>query len=96
MAYLPVRFRGDDKFSVQCRSLPDVGDEIKFSRPRYTGVYPNRKFLDWEVLTGRVVASSYGKKTNRHTFTILSEGKKRTVQARTLYEHGFWRKSVFA
>jgi len=96
MAYLPVKFRGDSEFSIQCRRLPDIGEEIKFSRPRYVGAYPNRKFLDWEVLTGRVVASSYGKKTNRHTFTLLSEGKKRTVQARTLFENGFWRKSVYA
>ena len=95
MAFLPVRFCGDSEFSIQCRRLPDIGEEIKFSRPRFIG-YPNRKFLDWEVLTGRVVASSYGKKTKRHTFTILSEGRKRTVQARTLFENGFWRKSVFA
>lgn len=96
MAYLPVRFRGDAVYSIQCQRLPDVGEEIKFSRPLYRGVYPNRTFVGYEVLSGAIVASSYGAKTNRHTFTILAEGKKRLVQARTLMENGFWRKSVFA
>lgn len=97
MAFIQVRFTGDKEFDVPCRRLPDIGEEIKFSRPCYVGPYPNRRFIGYEVLTGQVVASSYGAKTHRHTFTVLSaEGKKRLVQARTLLENGCWRKSVFA
>lgn len=96
MAFIQSRFTGDREFDVPCRRLPDIGEEIKFSRPCFIGPYPNRRFVGYEVLSGAVVASSYGAKTNRHTFTIISEGKKRFIQARTLIENGFWRKSVFA
>jgi len=95
MAYSSVQFQGDASYNVRCKALPNIGEDVKFSRPMYVGVFPNRRFTGFEVLSGHVVASSYGEKTNRHTFTILTEAGKRLVQARTLLKFGAWRREVF-
>lgn len=95
MSYSPVKFLGDKEFSIPYKRLPDVGEEVKFSRPCFEGVYPNQRCVGFEVLCGSVVSSSYGEKSHRHTLTILTETGKRLVQARTLLKFGAWRRPCF-
>lgn len=88
---MSTKFVGDRDFTVKCAGLPCVGDEVKFSRPLFHG-FPSKVFLGWETLSGVIVASSFGEKTNRHTFTLLTNDGKRSVRSTTFLKNGCWRK----
>lgn len=78
---------------IDCTGDCVVGDDVKFERAVFTGSFRNPKFSHNETIEGKIIAESYGEKTQQHTFTILlSDGKKIKIKGRNLYKNGTLRK----
>lgn len=97
MPYVEPTFNGDDEYSVCCTGDCVLGDHVRFERARFAGAYSryNRpRFDGFELVTGKIVADSYGPDKQQHTFTIeLEDGKRIRIKGRNLYRNGTWRKS---
>ena len=96
MPYKDPTFSGDEEYSVCCKGDCVVGDEVRFERARFAGPYRRygRSHFDgFELVTGKIVADSYGADKQQHTFTLeLPDGKKMRIKGRNLYRNGTWRK----
>jgi hypothetical protein len=94
MAYQVSEYQGDGVYNIGCRGDVVVGDEVRFERATFTGSFRNAKFERFEMITGTVVADSYGYCKQQHTFTlVLSGGSKMLIKGRNLYRNGIWRKT---
>lgn len=69
------------------------GDEIVFARAIFSGSYKKARFAGIEVIEGMIVADSYGRHKQQHTFTIQrSDGEKLLIKGRNLYSIGVFAK----
>lgn len=94
MAYEVSTYRGDDEYPICCTGDAVVGDEIRFERAEFGGSYKRPVFLRFELVTGKIVADSYGADKQQHTFTVaLPNGSKTRIKGRNLYREGVWRKA---
>lgn len=90
---MEATYRGDETYSVSCAGDACVGDEVRFERAVFAGSFRKPVFVGYELLTGVIVADSYGKAKQQHTFTIRTEdGSEIRIKGRNLYRHGVWRK----
>ena len=86
-------YSGDSVYCVDCTGDCVVGDDVRFTRAIFTGSYKKPKFQGYEIVTGTIIAESYGADRQQHTFTILlPDGRKTFIKGRNLYRHGTWRK----
>ena len=86
-------FNGDEVYSISCTGDAVTGDEVCFSRAKFTGSFRNAKFAGYEIVTGKIVKDSYGADKQQHTFTLLLEdGSKTLIKGRNLYANGVYRK----
>lgn len=93
MAYQEPEFRGDAVFKVNCTGDCVVGDEVCFERATFSGSYRRARFEGFEKVVGKIIADSYGRTKQQHTFTLeLQNGSKTTIKGRNLYVNGVWRK----
>lgn len=85
-------YKGDSEYSEKISSVVE-GDEIRFERAVFTGHFKRAKFSHFELITGKVVAESYGAEKQQHTFTILLDnGYILRIKGRNLYKNGVWMK----
>ena len=86
-------YRGDAEYSVNCTGNCVVGDQVRFDRAIFTGVYPNTTFAGFNRITGTIIRDSYGAEKQQHTFTIeLSDGSTTRIKGRNLYRNRVYRK----
>lgn len=92
MPYQTSNFTGDDLHSVCCTGDVCVGDRVAFARATFTGSFRNVKFAGFERVVGEVIADSYGRRSQQHTFTLrLADGSTLKIKGRNLYAQGVWR-----
>lgn len=93
MPYNDPTYRGDDEYRINTTGDCVVGDDVRFERAKFSGSFKSPKFAGFEVITGTIVADSYGKAKQQHTFTLLlADGSKMLIKGRNLYANGTWRK----
>jgi hypothetical protein len=93
MTYQTSDFHGDEEFCVACTGDAVVGDHVAFERATFTGSFKNAKFAGFERIVGEIIADSYGKDKQQHTFTLLLQnGAKLRIKGRNLYSNGLYRK----
>jgi hypothetical protein len=93
MSYQVSTFAGDDVHTMCCTGDVVSGDEVAFERATFAGSLRKPKFVGFELVIGTVVAESYGRDKQQHTFTIeLASGGKALIKGRNLYANGVWRK----
>lgn len=86
-------FKGDSTYSYDCTGDAVAGDEVCFERAKFTGSFRNSKFAGFEKIEGKIIADSYGKDKQQHTFTLLLlNGEKTRIKGRNLYSNGLYRK----
>lgn len=86
-------FKGDSIYSIVCTGDCCVGDEVKFSRAKFTGSFKKPKFAGYEDIEGKAIRESYGVEKQQHTFTIQSsDGETTRIKGRNLYANGTFRK----
>lgn len=86
-------YRGDETYSIECTGDACVGDEVRFQRATFGGSFRRPVFLGYELVTGKIVADSYGEAKQQHTFTLLrDDGSTLRIKGRNLYRNGVWRK----
>ena len=86
-------YRGDDEYSIVCTGDAVTGDEVRFERATFEGSLSRPKFAGFERITGKIIADSYGKDKQQHTFTIALEcGETLRIKGRNLYREGTYRK----
>ena len=86
-------FGGDDEYSIECTGDAVVGDEVRFSRAKFTGSYRKPKFAGYEEVTGKIIKGSYGQDKQQHTFTLDTGGEKPIrIKGRNVYREGTYRK----
>lgn len=86
-------FREDDEYPLECTGDACAGDEIKFIKSIFNGVYPDAVFSHHIVCYGLIVKDSYGKTKQQHTFTILyNDGTKGFIKGRNIYRYRTFRK----
>ena len=62
-----------------------TGDQVIFARATFTGSYKRPRFAGIEVISGKVVADSYGKAKQQHTFSIKTREGSLRIKGRNLY-----------
>lgn len=63
-----------------------AGDEVAFARATFSGSYRKPRFEGYEVVVGKIVKESYGKMKQQHTFTIMTDDRRRIlIKGRNLY-----------
>lgn len=78
---------------IDCTGNACKGDYVEFERAYFSGTYPKSKFEGMETIQGLIIADSYGKEKQQHTFTIqLDDGSKIRIKGRNLYRNGCQRK----
>lgn len=86
-------YNGDETYTINATGDACVGDEVRFERAVFGGSFRKPTFLGYELVTGKIVADSYGKAKQQHTFTLaLSDGTTLRIMGRNLYRNGLWRK----
>jgi len=81
------------EYSIDITGDACVGDEVAFEKATFTGSFRNPKFAGMSIVTGKIVADSYGREKQQHTFTLdLKDGKKMRIKGRNLYANGLRRK----
>jgi len=89
-----IIFSGDEEFNINCTGDACVGDEVRFSRAVFSGSFRKPKFCGYEIVTGKIIADSYGAAKQQHTFTIALEcGQKTLIKGRNLYKNGVFRRA---
>lgn len=92
MAYQLSTFAGDAEHTLCCTGDVVTGDHVAFERAVFCGSRTRPKFDKFELVTGVVVADSYGADKQQHTFTILlANGEKTCIKGRNLYANGTFR-----
>mgnify|MGYP004702078235 CR=1 FL=1 len=93
MAFAQSTFFGDETFSICCTGDAVKGDEVAFERAVFGGSFRKPTFEGFELVCGKIVADSYGRDKQQHTFTIeLVDGSTTRIKGRNLYKNGVWRK----
>lgn len=70
-----------------------TGDQVIFARATFEGSYKRPRFAGIEVISGKVVADSYGKAKQQHTFTISTSKGSMRIKGRNLYSIAVFAKS---
>ncbi|MCL2076661.1 MAG: hypothetical protein FWH15_09570 [Betaproteobacteria bacterium] len=87
-------FKGSETYNVECTGDCVVNDEVQFERATFSGSFRRPKFNGFERITAKIVADSYGKDKQQHTFTLqLADGNTIRIKGRNLYANGVWRKA---
>ncbi len=87
-------YQGDEVYKICCTGDAVVGDEVRFERALFGGTWWKPEFLEFELLTGKIIRDSYGRDKQQHTFTLLLDcGSEIRIKGRNLYAEGLWRKS---
>ena len=93
MTYQSPAYQGDEIYNIDCTGDCVVGDEVRFERATFTGSFRNARFAGFEQITGRIVADSYGRDKQQHTFSIeVDAPDDLRIKGRNLYANGIWRK----
>ena len=93
MGYEISTYAGDKLYKLNATGDVCVGDEVCFERATFSGSFRKPTFDGFEKVEGEVVADSYGKQKQQHTFTIrLAAGQTTRIKGRNLYKNGVWRK----
>jgi hypothetical protein len=85
-------YRGDADYCVCCTGDCVVGDEVSFDRATFTGSFRSAHFAGFERVSGTIIADSYGREKQQHTFTLLVSGYKIMIKGRNLYAAGTYRR----
>ena len=94
MAFEKSTYTGDSTYTIDTTGDCVVGDEVSFERATFSGSFRSAKFAGFELVQGRIVADSYGRDKQQHTFTIeLMDGSKIRIKGRNLYANGVYRKA---
>ena len=94
MSFQASTYAGDSTYPIDTTGDCVVGDEVSFERATFSGSFRNAKFAGYELVQGKVVAESYGRDKQQHTFTIETlDGSKIKIKGRNLYANGLWRKA---
>lgn len=65
------------------------GDYVRFKRATFSGSFRKPVFAGFEEVEGRIVADSYGRDKQQHTFTIeRPDGTRFRIKGRNLYREG--------
>lgn len=92
MPYQTSTFAGDAAHPICCTGDAVVGDQVAFERATFCGSLTRPKFAGFEMVTGTIVADSYGAAKQQHTFTIQRpDGSKTLIKGRNLYANGLYR-----
>ncbi len=87
-------FKGDEHYTIDCTGDAVVGDEVRFERATFSGFFRNARFEGFELITATIVADSYGRDKQQHTFTLkLADETETRIKGRNLYANGLYRKS---
>lgn len=93
MTYQISTFSGDSEHTICCTGDAVVGDQVAFERATFSGSLRKPKFAGFEMVTGMIVADSYGPEKQQHTFTILrADGTKTLIKGRNLYAQTLMRR----
>ena len=93
MTFQTSDYTGDEVYTINCTGDCVVGDHVSFERATFSGSFRNAKFAGFELVQGYVVADSYGRDKQQHTFTLaLADGSKLQIKGRNLYANGTYRK----
>ena len=69
------------------------GDVVIFGRAKFTGSWKKPVFDGIEIISGKIVADSYGEDKQQHTFTLHRRGEKNLrIKGRNLYGIGTFAK----
>ena len=94
MTYQTSNYNGDQEYSINTTGDCVVNDEVSFERATFSGSFRNAKFAGFELIQGKIIADSYGRDKQQHTFTIeLLDGSKIMIKGRNLYANGTYRKA---
>jgi len=94
MAFEKSTYAGDSIYTINTTGDCVIGDEVSFERATFSGSFRSAKFAGFELVQGRIVADSYGRDKQQHTFTIeLMDGSKIRIKGRNLYANGVYRKT---
>lgn len=92
MAYHESTFNGDDVHNIKAAGDCCVGDRVAFERATFTGSFRKPKFAGFQLVVGEIIADSYGREKQQHTFTLrLADGSTTRIKGRNLYANGVWR-----
>jgi hypothetical protein len=85
-------FSGDAEYCYNCTGDCVVGDNVRFSRAKFTGSFRNAKFAGYELVTAVIIKDSYGRDKGQHTFTLqLPDGSTTRIKGRNLYANSVYR-----
>ena len=92
MGYAVSDFAGDERHPIRCTGDACKGDRVAFERATFVGSFRNAKFAGFERVEGEIIADSYGRDRQQHTFTLrLADGSTTRIKGRNLYANGTWR-----
>jgi hypothetical protein len=92
MGYAVSTFSGDEVHTIRCTGDCVKGDRVAFERATFGGSRTRPTFAGFELVTGEIVADSYGADKQQHTFTLLlADGSKTRIKGRNLYANGVYR-----
>ena len=102
MPFETSTYRGDADYCIKCTGDCVVGDEVSFERATFSGNFRAAKFAGFERITGTIIADSYGREKQQHTFTLLvgsagtpegiSAPYQMMIKGRNLYGSGTYRR----
>lgn len=94
MPFQTSTYAGDSTYTIHTTGDCVVGDEVCFERATFSGSFRSAKFAGFELVQGKIVADSYGRDKQQHTFTIeLMDGSKIRIKGRNLYANDVYRKA---
>jgi len=92
MTYARSTFEGDAQHPICCTGDACKGDNVAFERATFGGSFRNATFEGFQMIVGEIVADSYGKARQQHTFTLrLADGSHLRIKGRNLYANGIYR-----
>jgi hypothetical protein len=81
------------EYTINATGDACVGDEVAFERAVFAGSFRRPKFVGTKLVVGKIIADSYGREKQQHTFTLLlPDGEKTRIMGRNLYANGLYRK----
>lgn len=81
-----------DEYPIDCTGDAVTGDHVRFERAVFTGSFRKPKFSHMETVEGEIIADSYGRDKQQHTFTLrLVDGSTTRIKGRNLYRNKVYR-----
>lgn len=92
MPYHHSTFTGDAAHIIPCTGDCVCGDHPAFERATFQGSRTRPTFAGFQLVTGEIVADSYGVDKQQHTCTVsLADGSTTRIKGRNLYANRTYR-----